>query len=54
MKKHCPHAFGVIDPIPLTLINLDNSIEVDQNVHNFIYKFFLNKVVYLERADVRK
>lgn len=54
LKKHCPHAFGVVDPIPLTLVNLDKNTQIPQEVHNFIYHFTLNPVVYVERADVRK
>lgn len=54
LKIRCPHAFGVIDPIPLTLINHDVDNVISKDVHGFSYDFTLSKVVYVERADVRK
>lgn len=54
LKKVCPHAFGVIEPVPLTLTNLEENKILSKDFHNFIYDFSLTKVVYVERADVRK
>lgn len=54
MKKSCPHGFGVIDPIPLTLVNHDKNQDIAKETHGFNYDFQLNKVVFVERADVRK
>lgn len=54
LKKICPHGFGVVEPIPLILTNLEKEEEIPKDVHNFDYQFTLNKTVYVERADVRK
>lgn len=54
LKKICPHGFGVIDPIPLILTNLEKDEVLPKDSHTFDYDFSLNKTVYVEKADVRK
>lgn len=53
LSTNCSHAFGVVDPYKVEIVNLDEKIAVEKR-EEFDYEFNLTKTIYVDSADVRK